>query len=544
MKTELKGKAAILYTRVSTKDQKDFGNSLASQKRMLELYCQTHEMSIANTFEEDHSAKNFNRPEFSELKKYVKVNKNQIDYLLVQKWDRFSRNIGEALIMIEYFKKMGIEVNCIENWIDYEAPDHIIILSVYLSAPEAENSKISDRVVAGTRQSLKEGRYVNMQPTGYVKGVNAQGKPLMKPDEKLTPIIKSLFEDYASGLYSQKELIEKYKHKGLRLSKSNLSRMLENPLYMGMVKVPAYRNEPEMLVEGLHTPIITKDLFYIAQSIKKGKNRMKKEIRGKNKDFPLSALMVCPACGSPMYGSTSNNGNSKKKKRYYNNYRCPSNCQGQSYKSEIVHKELSAEFAKIRPSKGIIALFNNIIKDELKRLQIDTIAMLKALNSKIHEVEVNLQAVTKKYALDKIPEDVYIQIASSCNSELIELRAERAKYADVDKETEKYLAFGTHLISNLDIYFDKSPIEIKTKLLGSYFTERVIFEDGKFRTLPFNESITLISKYTNGLAKSKNKKRESSKNSSLPVLGAGTIPRKQRKIKEPISCINQIFTSI
>ena len=337
MKTELKGKTAILYTRVSTKDQKDFGNSLASQKRILELHCQTHGIFIANAFEEDHSAKNFNRPEFSELKKYVKANKNHIDYLLVQKWDRFSRNIGEALIMIEYFKKMGIEVNCIENWIDYETPDHIIILSVYLSAPEAENSKISDRVIAGTRQSLKEGRYVNMQPIGYVKGVSTQGKPLMKPDEKLASIIKSLFEDYASGLYSQKELIERYKHKGLKLSKSNLSRMLENPLYMGMVRVPAYKNEPEMLIEGLHTPIITKELFDIAQSIKKGKNRMKKEIRSKNKDFPLSALMVCPICKKPMYGSTSNNGNAKKKKRYYNNYRCPSNCQGQSYKAEIVH---------------------------------------------------------------------------------------------------------------------------------------------------------------------------------------------------------------
>ena len=524
MKVELKGKAAILYTRVSTKDQKDFGNSLASQKRMLELYCQTHGMSIANAFEEDHSAKNFDRPEFSELKKYVKANKSNIDYLLVQKWDRFSRNIGEALIMIEYFKKMGVEVNCIENWIDYDAPDHIIILSVYLSAPEAENSKISGRSIAGTRQCQKEGRYVNTQPIGYVSGLDNQGRTLMKLNERLAPLIKKLFEDYATGLYTQKELIDKYRHRGLKLTKSTLSRVLENPLYMGMVKVSAYKNEPEMLVEGLHTPIITKELFYIVQSIKKGKNRMKKEVRGKNKDFPLSALMICPICGSSMYGSTSNNGNAKKKKRYYNNYRCPSNCQGQSYKAEIVHKELSSEFAKIRPSKGIIALFNNIIKDELKRTQIDITATLKAIDSKIHEVEINLQAVTKKYALDKIPEDVYIQIASSCNLELIDLKAERAKCTDVDKETEKYLAFGTHLISNLDIYFDKSPIETQTKLLGSYFTKKIIFENGKFRTLPFNESITLISKYTNGLAKSKNKKRESSKNSSLSVLGAGLEP--------------------
>ena len=456
MSAELNGKTAILYTRVSTKDQKDFGNSLAAQRRMLESYCNFHRMEVAAHFEEDHSAKNFNRPEFQELKKYVKANKGRIDYLLVQKWDRFSRNIGAAISMIEYFRNIGVEVNCIDNWIDYSSPDHIVILSIYLSTPEAENSKIRERTIAGTRQCLKEGRYVSKQPIGYVSGRDSQNKTLMQPDKVLAPLIKSLFEDYASGTYTQKELIEKYRHTELKLAKSNLSKMLENPLYMGMVRVPAYKNEPEILVEGLHTPIITKDLFYIIQSIKKGKNRTKKKTRGKNKDFPLSALIVCPNCGSPMYGSTSNNGNAKKKKRYYNNYRCPSNCQGQSYKAEIVHKELSAEFAKIRPSKGIVALFNNIIKDELKKTQIDATATLKVIDSKIHEEEKNLQAVTKKYALDKIPEDVYLQITSSCNSELIDLKAERAKYTGIDKEIDKYLAFGTHLISNLDVYFEKS----------------------------------------------------------------------------------------
>ena len=78
------------------------------------------------------------------LKDFAKKNKGKIDYLLVQKWDRFSRNVGLGLLMIETLRKMGIEVNCVENWIDYEASDYIVMLSLYLSTPEAENSKIRE----------------------------------------------------------------------------------------------------------------------------------------------------------------------------------------------------------------------------------------------------------------------------------------------------------------------------------------------------------------------------------------------------------------
>jgi DNA invertase Pin-like site-specific DNA recombinase len=162
MKNKLKNKAVVVYTRVSTKDQKDFGNSLTVQTNRIVDFCKSHEMNVLKVFSEDYSAKDFNRPAYKALKEYVKSNK--VDYVLVQKWDRFSRNVGRALLVIEQFKKLGVEVNCVENWIEYDAPDHIVLLSLFLSTPEAENSKISERSQAGTRQALKEGRYVKSHP--------------------------------------------------------------------------------------------------------------------------------------------------------------------------------------------------------------------------------------------------------------------------------------------------------------------------------------------------------------------------------------------
>ena len=89
---KLIGKRAVLYRRVSTKEQKDKGSSLETQQERLHEFCNRHEIEIIKDFSEDYSAKNINRPMFNKLIEYTAMNKNNIDLLLIHKWDRFSRN--------------------------------------------------------------------------------------------------------------------------------------------------------------------------------------------------------------------------------------------------------------------------------------------------------------------------------------------------------------------------------------------------------------------------------------------------------------------
>ena len=132
----LNGKNAILYRRVSTTDQKVFGNSLNAQQSSLKDFCNKNSINIIKEFQEDYSAKNFNRPEWKKLNLFAKKNKNNIDYMLVVDWDRFSRNTYEALGVINDFKKLDIEVNCIEKWINYNDPTQKIMQLMYLGMPE------------------------------------------------------------------------------------------------------------------------------------------------------------------------------------------------------------------------------------------------------------------------------------------------------------------------------------------------------------------------------------------------------------------------
>lgn len=79
----LKGKSAILYRRVSTTDQKLFGNSLNAQQSSLKDFCLKNSMTIVEEFQEDYSAKNFNRPEWKKLNKFAKKIKQGLTICLL-----------------------------------------------------------------------------------------------------------------------------------------------------------------------------------------------------------------------------------------------------------------------------------------------------------------------------------------------------------------------------------------------------------------------------------------------------------------------------
>lgn len=67
-----------------------------------------------------------------------------------------------------------------------------------------------------------------------------------------------------------------------------------------------------------------------------------------------------------MYEATSNNGKNKKIRRYYDYYGCKNRCKNQSFDAKLVHSEFQKELSAIKPSKGIVALFKQIVTQQIK----------------------------------------------------------------------------------------------------------------------------------------------------------------------------------
>jgi site-specific DNA recombinase len=106
---------ADLYVRVSTDEQARSGYSLPHQEEVLRKYCALHDIQVRRVIREDHSAKSFNRPQWKALLLDLRKRKGNPDLILFTKWDRFSRNTGDAYQMISVLRKLGVDPQAIEQ---------------------------------------------------------------------------------------------------------------------------------------------------------------------------------------------------------------------------------------------------------------------------------------------------------------------------------------------------------------------------------------------------------------------------------------------
>ncbi|SDK56593.1 Resolvase, N terminal domain [Pedobacter sp. ok626] len=69
------------------------------------------------------------------------------------KWDRFSRNAGDAYQMINLLQKNGINPQAIEQPLDMAIPENKLMLAIYLASPEVENDRRALNVFYGMRKA-------------------------------------------------------------------------------------------------------------------------------------------------------------------------------------------------------------------------------------------------------------------------------------------------------------------------------------------------------------------------------------------------------
>lgn len=297
-------KKAILYVRVSTDEQADKGFSLQHQEERLRNYCQLQNIQVAGFYREDYSAKSFDRPQFSQLLERLKKEKKMEDYLLFLKWDRFSRNAGDAYGMINTLNRMGIEPQAIEQPLDLNIPENKIMLAFYLAAPEVENDRRALNTIAGMRRAKKEGRWVGIAPIGYKNARNERNQPVVIHSEK-SPFIKWIFEELSLGISSAESIRLEAMRKGLDCAKANYYVMIRNPFYCGNIFLPAYKDEQELMVKGIHEPIISEDLFEELQAVMESRRRAWPVKQNAREEFPLRGHLICPRCGNKPTGRSS-----------------------------------------------------------------------------------------------------------------------------------------------------------------------------------------------------------------------------------------------
>ena len=518
----LRGKRAILYRRVSTTDQRIHGNSLDAQRDSLRKFCLTNGVEIIKEFQEDHSAKDFeNRPVFQELLRFVKLRKNEIDLLLVTQFDRFSRNLMLSLGKINELRECKIEVNAIHNWTNWDSPNHFIPNILNLSLPESDNRMRAYRTKEGLRQGLKEGRYNGKQPLGYMPGKDAASKVLMQPDPVKARLISALFKCFATGRFSQNQLLKDERFSLLKLTKSNLSRILSNEIYTGRITLPAFDEEVETTIIGQHESLVSMGTFQKVQEIRNHRKNQAPKAQKFNPELPLRGHLKCPKCSRNLTGSGSKSKSGTKHFYYHCNSRLGCDYRGRRQEH---HKAFNTLLESIRPKDGVAQLFEAILRDEFNTRNNSAVSELKQAEKTLKTLQNKKDALLDKLLEGIVSNADYQTHISNLDGKMNEVNAHIDRLNGTDTGIEDFIPFGISLLTNLEAVFEKASVETKHQLLGSILAEKLELKAGKYRTPVFKEGFDLIFQSVSQLQVEKPKTGDRIAAISRLVPGAGLEP--------------------
>ena len=521
-------KRAVLMARVSS-DEQAKGYSLDVQLDSLTKYCQRNDVEIVQSFQEDFSAKTFDRPGFKKFLQFAKANKGKIDQLLFTSWDRFSRNIAQAYEMIGILRKLGIQPSAIEQPLDMTVPENKAMLAFYLALPEIENDRRSIKVLGGIRGAWKVGRWINRAPRGYRNMRDVHNKPIIVPNEKAEQI-KSAFEKIANG-FSQAEVRKELASEGYSFTKSVLSELLRNPVYMGKIFYPAENGEPSYLIQGIHEPLISEELFNKVQTIlnEKHQKRNRPSITTKRDELPLRGILKCSFCDGLLTGSPSR---SKTGKQYFY-YHC-NHCKKTRFRAEPANEKLEAILKLFTPSNDIINLYREMLKEGLGQKTKKSISERTSLNEKVKNLESRLGNLQDMLADKAITPSEYQNLKSKYEVQLIEIKSELLSFNDSEKDMSGMIETCIKKLSQLDTLYSEISLERKTRLLSSIFPEKLFFENNKYRTPILNKVMLLYLNIDKGL-----REKKTGRLSDFFEL-SGSVPGKG--IEPPRGCPRQILS--
>ena len=505
-------KKAILYCRVSTDEQAQKGFSLRDQEERLKAYCAKKEINIVRIYREDHSAKSFIRPKFIELYEFLKNRKNKVDLLLFLKWDRFSRNAPEAYDMLKKLTKLGITAMATEQPIDLSVPEQKFMLALYLTAPEVENDRRSINVTQGIRRARLEGKWPGPAPMGYSNKRDESNRPIIAPNEKAI-FIKKAFLELERNRYTIEQIRNDLLNEGFRCSKSNFHTIIRNPLYMGKIKIEAHGEHPSQIVDGIHSPIISQELFYRVQEVLDGRRKKNAQpmIHSVHEKLPLRGILKCPECGKKLTGSGSlGNGG-----RFFY-YHCSKGCKVR-FRAELVNNAVNKIICQIKVESIFKDLYEEIVNDLITSNGQSKESQLKKIDKEVELLKARITNLENKYADNEINTVSFNEMKNRFSTELRELESHKSDLNTYSKDMVMPVEHCMKTISDIGEMYSNADAAIQREIVGSIFPEYIVFSNKKVRTVRMNEVIKLlcpsIARYE---TKKRGRKSEKSALSSSP----------------------------
>ena len=249
----------------------------------------------------------------------------KFDLIVTKEVSRFARNTLDSIQYTRQLLANGVAVYFQNDNINTLDEDSEFRLTIMASMAQDESRKISSRVRWGHHQAIKNGVVLgNSNIFGYRKADKR-----LYIDEEQAAIVRELFELYATGKYSMKNLETYFYNKGVRNTRGNklahntMANIIRNPKYMGyyvgnkvqivdmFTKKQKFLPEEEWVIfkdeTGETVPqIVSEELWKRANEVLKVRSLDVIQKQNKtNHNNLLTGKLICAHCGKPFYRKDS-----------------------------------------------------------------------------------------------------------------------------------------------------------------------------------------------------------------------------------------------
>ncbi|MEQ1933072.1 MAG: recombinase family protein [Fimbriimonadaceae bacterium] len=460
---------AVIYARVSSKEQEAEGFSVDAQLRLLRAYAAEQAVDVAREFTEAETAKKSGRKAFGEMLRFLEAHPGHV--ILVEKVDRLYRNFADY-VKVDH---LGAELHFVKDGMvigeSSKSQDKFMHgIRVLMAKNYVDN--LSEEIRKGLNEKAAQGIYPTHAPLGYLNSVEPGTKrKLIVPDPARAHLVKALFEAYASGTHSMETLTTMARSmrltskKGLPLVKSAIEQILKHPAYYGVIRW----NGQESL--GIHEPLVSKQTWDQVQAVRTGRGQ--RNVGFGALQLTYQGLVRCK-CGKIMTGEV--------KKGKYVYYHCTGlgrEVCGRPYVSE---SQITAAFVELLGRLSVPEDMVNWIRDGLQEADSDRHAQRANREQRITCELKTLRSRLETLYLDKlegeITADFYRETRDKWQGRITDLELEIAALDRAEPTSVDQAMTILELASTAHIRFKNADSEQKRKLL-QFMLSNSTWTDGK-----------------------------------------------------------------
>ncbi len=324
-----------------------------------------------NMYEEVVSGESLaSRPKMQEV--LERISNEKISGVLCMDLDRLSRgdSIDSGIVQQTFLYSNTLIITPTKTYdLRNDSDDQFMGMSLMFARWELKT--ITKRLVRGRDESAKEGKYLgSIAPYGYeiVKIEGDKGNKL-SPIEHEAEIVRIIFDLYINHKLGYEKISKQLNRMNLKMrngnpwNKSTVSNIITNPCYTGKIrwkysvsekklvdgKVIKYRvqNEDCELYDGMHTPIISEEIYNQALSIRETHTPF-----GENKQFRnvLAGLLYCENCGCRIERTQAAHGIGRYR---CVNRECPTGSANEDIVLEAVHSSMKSWLKRYKADLNI-----------------------------------------------------------------------------------------------------------------------------------------------------------------------------------------------